>query len=81
MISGWLGLALGPTILERIREVVNEQALDYTAGGVRIELGKFRDDAVVLGASSLVVDEMLGNGGVVPTSVVRSRPGLLARPR
>ncbi len=81
VISGWLGLALGPTILERIRDVVNEQALDYAAGGVRIELGKFRDDAVVLGASSLVVDEMLGNGGVVPTSVVRSRPGLLARPR
>lgn len=81
VISGWLGLALGPTILERIRAVVSEQALDYTASSVRIELGRFRDDAVVLGASSLVVDEMLRNGGVVPRSVVRSRPGLLARPR
>ncbi len=81
VISGWLGLALGPTILERIRAVVNEQALGYTASSVRIELGRFGDDAVVLGASSLVIDEMLGNGGVVPKSVVRSRPGLLARPR
>jgi predicted NBD/HSP70 family sugar kinase len=81
VISGWLGLALGPTILERIRAVVNEQALDYTASCVRIELGQFRDDAVVLGASSLVVDEMLVNGGVVPTSVPRGRPTLLARPR
>ena len=81
VISGWLGLALGPTILERIRDVVKEQALDYTASSARIELGRFRDDAVVLGASSLIIDEMLGNGGVVPSSVVRSRPGLLARPR
>jgi predicted NBD/HSP70 family sugar kinase len=81
VISGWLGLALGPTILERIRTVVNEQALDYTASCVRIELGQFRDDAVVLGASSLVVDEMLVNGGVIPTSVPRGRPTLLARPR
>jgi hypothetical protein len=48
---------------------------------VRIELGQFRDDAVVLGASSLVVDEMLVNGGVIPTSVPRGRPTLLARPR
>jgi predicted NBD/HSP70 family sugar kinase len=81
VISGWLGLALGPTILDRIRTVVNEQALDYTASCVRIELGQFRDDAVVLGASSLVVDEMLGNGGVVPPSVLRGRPTLLARRR
>lgn len=81
VISGWLGLALGPTTLDRIREVVNEQALDYTASSVRIELGRFRDDAVVLGASSLVVDEMLGNGGVVPKSVVRTRPALISRPR
>jgi predicted NBD/HSP70 family sugar kinase len=81
VISGWLGLALGPTTLDRIREVVNEQALGYTASSVRIELGRFRDDAVVLGASSLVVDEMLGNGGVVPKSVVRTRPALISRPR
>ncbi|HTT59772.1 MAG TPA: ROK family transcriptional regulator [Acidimicrobiales bacterium] len=81
VISGWLGLALGPAILERIRDIVNEQALDYTASCVRIELGRFRDDAIVLGASSLVVDEMLANGGVVPRGVVRGRPGLLARPR
>jgi len=38
VIGGWLGLKLGPTLLDRIREVVREQALDYTANCVRIEL-------------------------------------------
>jgi predicted NBD/HSP70 family sugar kinase len=64
VIGGWLGLKLGPTLLDRIREVVREQALDYTANCVRIELGRLGKDAVALGASALVVDELLSNGGI-----------------
>jgi predicted NBD/HSP70 family sugar kinase len=64
VIGGWLGLKLGPTLLGRIREVVREQALDYTANYVNIELGQLGKDAVALGASALVVDELLSNGGV-----------------
>ncbi len=64
VIGGWLGLKLGPTLLGRIREVVREQALDYTANCVNIELGRLGKDAVALGASALVVDELLSNGGV-----------------
>jgi predicted NBD/HSP70 family sugar kinase len=81
LISGWLGLALGPTILESIREVVREQALDYTASGARIELGSFREDAVALGAASLVIDEMLTNGGVVPSVSRAGQPEPLLRAR
>jgi predicted NBD/HSP70 family sugar kinase len=64
VIGGWLGLKLGPTLLDRIREVVREQALDYTANYVNIELARLGEDAVALGASTLVVDELLSNGGV-----------------
>ena len=81
LISGWLGLALGPITLERIREVVREHALDYTASGARIELGSFQEDAVALGAASLVIDEMLTNGGVVPTMSGASQRAPLTRAR
>jgi predicted NBD/HSP70 family sugar kinase len=72
VIGGWLGLKLGPTLLGRIREVVRDQALDYTANCVNIELGRLGEDAVALGACALVVDELLSNGGV-PMVVGRGR--------
>jgi predicted NBD/HSP70 family sugar kinase len=81
LISGWLGLALGPVVLERIRQVVSEQALDYTASGAHIELGSFREDAVALGGASLVIDEMLTNGGVVPAASGTNQRAPLSRVR
>ncbi len=81
LISGWLGLAIGPAILEKVRDVVREQALDYTASGARIELGSFREDAVALGAASLVIDEMLTNGGVVPNESRAGQREPLSRAR
>jgi predicted NBD/HSP70 family sugar kinase len=66
VVGGWLGLKLGPTLLPRIREVLLEQALDYPARSVAIELGQLGPDAVALGASTLVVERLLASGGVPP---------------
>jgi predicted NBD/HSP70 family sugar kinase len=63
ILDGWLGLKLGPVLLEKIRKVVQRQALEYMASRVRIEVGQLGPNAVVLGASTLVVDELLSNGG------------------
>ena len=63
IVGGWLGLRLGPTLLPRMREVLEAQALDYAASAVTLELGKFGPDAVALGASTLVIEELLASGG------------------
>jgi len=66
VIGGSIGLALGPTLLDRIREVMQSQALDYAASGVRLALGRFGEDAVAFGASTLVVSELFATGGAQP---------------
>jgi predicted NBD/HSP70 family sugar kinase len=74
VVSGWCGLRLGPVLLPRIREVVAAQALDYAAARVSIELGRLGPEAVALGASTLVVEELLAAGGRPP-----ERPGSTVR--
>jgi predicted NBD/HSP70 family sugar kinase len=64
IIGGWLGCKLGPALLSRIRRAVTDQALEYTASQVTIEVGRLGTEAVALGASTLVVDDLLSNGGV-----------------
>lgn len=66
ILGGWLGLKLGPSMLAKIRTVVREQALEYTASRVSIEVCQLGPEAVALGASTLVVDELLANGGTPP---------------
>lgn len=66
ILGGWLGLKLGPALLPRIREAVQDQALEYTASRVSIEVGQLGAEAVALGASTMVMDEFLSNGGVPP---------------
>jgi predicted NBD/HSP70 family sugar kinase len=68
VIGGWLGLKLGRPLLSRINEVIRDQALDYTASRVRVELARFGTDAVAMGASTLVIDALLNNGGVPPST-------------
>ena len=68
VIGGWLGLKFGPSLLGRISEVVREQALEYTASQVRIQIGHIGTDAVAMGASTLVIDALLTNGGVLPAN-------------
>jgi predicted NBD/HSP70 family sugar kinase len=66
IVGGWLGLRLGPTLITTIHQAVQEQALEYAANRVSIEVGQLGPDAVALGASTLVVDEMLSGGGAPP---------------
>jgi predicted NBD/HSP70 family sugar kinase len=66
IIGGWAGLRLGPELLPRIRQVVAEQALDYPAARVSVELGQVGPDAVALGACTLVIEPLLAAGGQPP---------------
>jgi predicted NBD/HSP70 family sugar kinase len=65
IIGGWLGLRLGPVLLDDIRTTLTEQALAYPAMRVRLELGTLGNDAVALGASTLVVSRLIESGGEV----------------
>src|SRR4029077_6832817 len=66
VVGGWVGLKLGPALLPKIRAVLAAQALDYSATRVTVELGQLGTDAVALGASPLVVGELLPSGGRPP---------------
>jgi predicted NBD/HSP70 family sugar kinase len=66
IVGGWLGLKLGPTLLPAIRKAVNEQSLEYAGRRLVIEVGQLGAEAVALGASTLVVDELLSRGGLLP---------------
>jgi predicted NBD/HSP70 family sugar kinase len=66
VVGGWVGLKLGPQLLPKIRAVIAAQALEYSATRVTVELGQLGDDAVALGASTLVVEELLASGGRPP---------------
>lgn len=66
ILGGWVGLKLGPVLLPKIRAVVAAQALDYAAARVSVVLGRLGTDAVALGASTLVVEELLVRGGQPP---------------
>jgi predicted NBD/HSP70 family sugar kinase len=66
IVGGWVGLKLGPVLLPKIRAVLAGQALDYAAAHVSVELGRLGTDAVALGASTLVVEELLALGGRPP---------------
>jgi len=68
IVGGWVGLKIGPTVLAKVREAVQDQALEYTNSRVSIEVGMLGADAVALGASTLVVDELLSNGGTPPVA-------------
>src|SRR5882762_993337 len=66
VVGGWVGLKLGPQLLPKIRSVIAAQALEYSATRVTVELGQLGDDAVALGASTLVVEALLASGGRPP---------------
>jgi hypothetical protein len=65
-------------LLNRVREVIADQALEYTASRVRVELARFGMDEVAMGASTLVIDALLNNGAVpLANGAVRLLPAVL----
>lgn len=76
IIGGWLGLKLAPAFLPQIRKAVWDQALEYTASRVSIEVAHLGAGAVALGACTLVVEDLLDKGGVPPVVGQSKPPGL-----
>jgi predicted NBD/HSP70 family sugar kinase len=73
VVGGWVGRKLGPRLLPQIRAVIAAQALDYSATRVSVELGRLGNDAVALGASTLVIEELLAGGGRPPEGQASGR--------
>jgi predicted NBD/HSP70 family sugar kinase len=63
VIGGWVGHKLGPDVLVRARRVMQAQVFISPEGSTSIEFGELGPDASALGASTLVVAELLANGG------------------
>jgi predicted NBD/HSP70 family sugar kinase len=66
VIAGWVGLQLGPALLDRVRVQTASYALQRPFEQVDIVLGALGTDAVALGAATLVIDGILA--GELPTS-------------
>lgn len=71
VLGGWAGLALGRTLLPRIREAAGAHALRHPFSQTDIRLGQLGLDAVAIGAATLPVADLLEQGA---TSRV-SKPG------
>lgn len=65
VLAGSVGLRLTPSVLERVRETTQRYALKQPFDSVQILQGKLGDDAVALGAATLVVDRLLEDGFVL----------------
>ncbi|RAG83858.1 sugar kinase [Streptacidiphilus pinicola] len=62
IIGGWAGLALAPSLLPRIREVVRDHALRLPYSLTSVDLGALGADAVARGAATLPVARLLEAG-------------------
>ena len=63
VLGGWVGHKLGPDVLAQARRAMEAQVLSPLAEGTSIEFGELGPDASALGASTLVVADLLNNGG------------------
>lgn len=67
VLAGWVGLQLGPLILDAVTARTRAYALRQPFEQVEIVLGEIGPDAVAFGAATLVVDAILA--GELPVSV------------
>jgi predicted NBD/HSP70 family sugar kinase len=70
VLGGWAGLALGARYLAEIREATAGHALRQPFQQMTIELCRLGQDAVVMGAATLPVAQLLRDGGILPGGVV-----------
>lgn len=63
VLSGWVSLTIGHSILDAVRDAAKRHSLSYLHGRTRIELGQLGSEAVALGAATLPVVHFLANGG------------------
>jgi predicted NBD/HSP70 family sugar kinase len=63
VLSGWVSMTLGATIMPAVRDAARRHSLSYLFDQTRIELGQLGAEAVALGAATLPVVRFLANGG------------------
>jgi predicted NBD/HSP70 family sugar kinase len=63
VFGGPVGTTVVPSLLPRIRAVIDSQALDHPARDVSVLVGQVSNDAVTLGAASLVIADLVASGG------------------
>ncbi len=72
VLGGWVGILIGPYILEEVEKEVRANALKPALKNLRIEMAQFGDDAISLGAATLALEDFLaysarwGNRSVKP---------------
>lgn len=76
VVAGWVGLTLGPALLDRVRDHTRAYALRRPFEQVEIVLGELGPDAVALGAATLVVDGILAGDLALPRGGQRRAPAV-----
>ncbi len=75
-IGGWLGLMLGESALAELRNVVDRYGLKQPLAHLSIEQSRLGQEAVAMGAATLVMMSFLQNAGPAPRALRRKRnPG------
>jgi predicted NBD/HSP70 family sugar kinase len=69
VLAGSVGLRLTPRMLAHVQEAAGRYALRQPFESVEIVQGRLGDDAVALGAATLVVDGLLARGFAGPESI------------
>ena len=67
VLGGWVGLKLGPELLERVRDTARRSSLATPFARAEIDLCHLGPDAVARGAATLVVERFLSSGGMPMT--------------
>jgi predicted NBD/HSP70 family sugar kinase len=73
VVGGWLGHAVGPVLLARIRSAAGRNALRLPFSHLEIVIAELGADAVALGAATLPVAEFLSRGGAARAADRTSR--------
>ena len=77
IIGGWVGLELGALLLDKVRQVIAQTALQLPFEALTIAISQLGEDAASYGAVHVAFDHFLANvgrmGSVIPTMEALSR--------